>query len=87
MDEIVITNMDGNLVHVGAADREITLPAGTYRMYVGYSADEIARETQARYEAEAKLDHWEALLGAAPDATGDASSEAFVRLSRGEEWS
>ena len=51
------------------------------------SVDEIAREKPCPHEAEAKLDHWEATLGAAPDATGDAPSEAVVRLSRGEEWS
>lgn len=51
------------------------------------SVDEIARDKPCPHEAEAKLDHWEATIGAAPDATGDAPSEAFVRLSRGEEWS
>jgi len=49
--------------------------------------DDIAREKACPHEAEAKLDHWGALLGAAPDATNDAPSEAVVRLSRGGEWS
>ena len=51
MDDIIITDKNGNFIYTGAADQEITLPAGTYRMYVGYSADVIREELYLR-EAE-----------------------------------
>lgn len=58
---------------------------GTYPTRHGKLIAEAILAEISREEARAKLPDWEDLRGRAPDATGDLSSEDFVRQMR-DEW-